>query len=45
MFSSRKSPIEAKIMRFLFKNPTFKPKSHIFSSENPHFIEYQLFYL
>ena len=42
-FSLRKSPIYAKITRFLFENPPFKRKSRIFSSEIPHLSENHVF--
>ena len=42
-FSLRKSPIYAKITRFLFENPTFKQKSRVFSSEIPHLSENHVF--
>ncbi|EPJ33211.1 hypothetical protein CP061683_2660, partial [Chlamydia psittaci 06-1683] len=36
-FSLQESPSEVIITRFLFKNPTFKKKSRVFSSQIPHF--------
>ena len=39
VFSSRKSPILAKITRFLIRNPPFKQISRVFSSEIPHLSE------
>ncbi|EPP28178.1 hypothetical protein CP082626L3_1186 [Chlamydia psittaci 08-2626_L3] len=32
-------------MHFFFAKPPFKRKSHVFVLENPHLIEYQVFYL